>query len=306
MPSSPPGSSDHGIFSRFPPLRIFPTQGPSPRLLCLLHWQAGSLPLAPLGKPFTFTCLFAQSSQTLRPPWTVAREVPLSMGFSRQEHCSGLPCPPPGDLPHPGIEPESPVSPALQVGFLLLSHWGSLTFSHLQPDSSADTQTPATPAQPACSVLNICVGISPSQSPPAPCPLGIHLAAPCPLPHPTIICPASLPTRTRGSLRAALFHYLAPCMMHSESSGPVVLMGQWTSLLPPRRSQASPAWGRTKHLRKACFAVRSGAGCYVMQGEPGSQPAPSRPWARSSSLSQLFFEGLQQHLQPPRVLLQTP
>ena len=83
-----------------------------------------------------------------------------------------------------------------------------------------------------------------------PCPLGPHLAAHCPLPHPTIIYPASLPDQTRGSLRAALFHCLAPCMMHSESSRPVVLMGQWTSLLPPRRSQASPAWGRTKHLRR--------------------------------------------------------
>ena len=38
---------------------------------------------------------------------TVACQVPLSMGFSRQEYSSGLPCPPPGDLPDPGIEPKS-------------------------------------------------------------------------------------------------------------------------------------------------------------------------------------------------------
>ena len=38
-------------------------------------------------------------------PWTVARQAPLSMGFSRQENWSGLPFPPPGDLPSPGIEP---------------------------------------------------------------------------------------------------------------------------------------------------------------------------------------------------------
>ena len=38
-------------------------------------------------------------------PWTVARQAPLSMGFSRQEYWSGLPCPPPGDLPNPGINP---------------------------------------------------------------------------------------------------------------------------------------------------------------------------------------------------------
>ena len=37
-------------------------------------------------------------------PWTVARQAPLSMGFSRQEHWSGLPCPPPGDLPDPRLE----------------------------------------------------------------------------------------------------------------------------------------------------------------------------------------------------------
>ena len=41
-------------------------------------------------------------------PWTVALQDPLSMGFSRQEHGRGLPCPPPWDLPDPGIEPTSP------------------------------------------------------------------------------------------------------------------------------------------------------------------------------------------------------
>ena len=46
-------------------------------------------------------------------PWTVACQAPLSMGFSRQEYCSGLPCPPPGDLPDPGIQPASPKPPAL-------------------------------------------------------------------------------------------------------------------------------------------------------------------------------------------------
>ena len=40
--------------------------------------------------------------------WTVARQAPLSMGFSRQEYQSGLPFPSPGDLPDPGIEPRSP------------------------------------------------------------------------------------------------------------------------------------------------------------------------------------------------------
>ena len=51
--------------------------------------------------------------------WTVALQAPLSLGFSRQEYWSGLPGPPPGDLPDPGIEPKSPASPALQVDSLL-------------------------------------------------------------------------------------------------------------------------------------------------------------------------------------------
>ena len=41
-------------------------------------------------------------------PWTVAHQVPLFMGFSRQEYWSGLPFPSPGDLPDPGVEPGSP------------------------------------------------------------------------------------------------------------------------------------------------------------------------------------------------------
>ena len=50
--------------------------------------------------------------------WTVARQAPLFMGFSRQEYCSGLICPPSGDLPGSRIEPTSLMSPALAVGSL--------------------------------------------------------------------------------------------------------------------------------------------------------------------------------------------
>ena len=49
--------------------------------------------------------------------WTVARQAPLSMGFPRQGCWSGLPFPPPGHLPDPGIEPASLASPALAGGF---------------------------------------------------------------------------------------------------------------------------------------------------------------------------------------------
>ena len=53
--------------------------------------------------------------------WTVAHQAPLSMGFSRQEYWSELPCTPPGDLPDPGIELMSPISPALAGGFFTTS-----------------------------------------------------------------------------------------------------------------------------------------------------------------------------------------
>ena len=60
--------------------------------------------------------------------WTVACQAPLSMRFSRQEYWSGFARPPPGDLPDPGMEPASPLAPALQVYSLLLSHGGSPTW----------------------------------------------------------------------------------------------------------------------------------------------------------------------------------
>ena len=63
-------------------------------------------------------------------PWTVAHQVPLSMGFPRQEYWIGLPFPSPGHLPDPGIEP---ASPAWQADSLLLSHLrnpGNMIRSH--------------------------------------------------------------------------------------------------------------------------------------------------------------------------------
>ena len=50
-------------------------------------------------------------------PWTVAWQAPPSMGFPREEYWDGLPFPSLGDLPDPGIEPKSPMSPALAGGF---------------------------------------------------------------------------------------------------------------------------------------------------------------------------------------------
>ena len=59
--------------------------------------------------------------QLFATPWTIALQAPLSMQFSRQEYWSGLPFPPPGDLPNPGIKPVSPTSPALAGEFFTTS-----------------------------------------------------------------------------------------------------------------------------------------------------------------------------------------
>ena len=66
---------------------------------------------------FSHVCLFET-------PWAVAHQAPLFMGFSRQEYWSGLPFPLPADLPNSGIKPGSPVSLALKMDSLPLSHQG--------------------------------------------------------------------------------------------------------------------------------------------------------------------------------------
>ena len=64
--------------------------------------------------PHLGTCVCARAHSVAKTwsavcnPWSVARQAPLSMGFSRQEYWSGLPLPSPGDLPDPGMEPTSP------------------------------------------------------------------------------------------------------------------------------------------------------------------------------------------------------
>ena len=97
---------------------------------------------------FSYVWLFASL-------WTVAHQAPLFMGFSRQEYWSGLPCPPPGDLPDLGIEPMSLPSLALVGGFFTISatqedlesllifnlgfcHWGNLTIFYVL-DSFSET-----------------------------------------------------------------------------------------------------------------------------------------------------------------------
>ena len=71
--------------------------------------------------------LTAAERENLATPWTAAYQASLSMGFSRQEHWSGLPCLPPGDIPNPGIEPMSLISPALAGRFFTTSTTWLLT-----------------------------------------------------------------------------------------------------------------------------------------------------------------------------------
>ena len=72
-------------------------------------------------------CLVAKSCPTLVTPCIVDHQASLSMGFSRQEYWTGLPCPPPGDLPDPGIEP---VSPALAGRFFTIKLPGKSIFNN--------------------------------------------------------------------------------------------------------------------------------------------------------------------------------
>ena len=103
---------------------IFPTQVSNPGLPCcrwILYQLSHNNESRPLmgrnGKIKGLIHVLAQSCLTLGvTPWTVACQTPLSIGFSRQVYWSELPCPPPGDLPDPGIEPGAP---ALQADSLL-------------------------------------------------------------------------------------------------------------------------------------------------------------------------------------------
>ena len=127
LPAEPQGKPKNtGVGSLSLLQRIFPTQELNWGLLhCRqtlyqLNYQGSPQVLISYlfstfvhAKSFSHVWLFA----TL---WPVACQAPLSMGFSRQEHQSGLPCPLPGDLPNPGTEPVSLMSPALAGASLLL------------------------------------------------------------------------------------------------------------------------------------------------------------------------------------------
>ena len=64
---------------------------------------------------FMYVCMLSRFSHIwlFATPWTIAHQGPLSMGFSKQEYWSGLPCPPPGHPPNAGFKPVSLIAPAL-------------------------------------------------------------------------------------------------------------------------------------------------------------------------------------------------
>ena len=98
----------------------FPGSHPVVRTLRFTAGDLGSMPgwgTRPTSCPHA--CVLSHFSQAplFLTLWTVAHQTPLSVGSSGQEYWHGLPCPPPGDLPNPGIKPASPRSPALAGGF---------------------------------------------------------------------------------------------------------------------------------------------------------------------------------------------
>ena len=105
--------------------RIYPLLSLSPSCIKLAPVRACTL------SHFGRVWLFAA-------PRSVGFQAPMSVGFSRQEYWSGLPCSPSGVFPDPGIEPTSSVSPALQVDSLPLSHRGSRTCSFIQLNTDQD------------------------------------------------------------------------------------------------------------------------------------------------------------------------
>ena len=78
-------------------------------------------------------------SESFATPWTLDQQVPLSTGVPRQKYWSVLPFPPPWDLPNPGMEPMSLVSPALAGGFFTTSTtWETLYVEYIMRNARLD------------------------------------------------------------------------------------------------------------------------------------------------------------------------
>ena len=93
-------------------------------------------------------------------PWTVSHQVPLSMGFSRQEYWSGLPLPTPGDLPDPGIKPTSLVSPALAGSvFAISATWEDSQIYRREENTGGKRKLPLDAAKMMQGTVPISLGI---------------------------------------------------------------------------------------------------------------------------------------------------
>ena len=106
------------------------------RLLSFIYDHACRAPTSMWGG------LLAKPCPTVVTPQTVAHQAPLSMGFPRQEYWSGLPFPPPGDLPNPGIKPGAP---ALQVDLLTEPPCVAPHLPRMSPNVTQPWQEPGTP-----------------------------------------------------------------------------------------------------------------------------------------------------------------
>ena len=85
--------------------------------------------------------------------WTIVRQAPLSVGFSKHEYWSGLPCPSPGDLPNPGIKLASLMSPALPGRFFTISAtWEALSLLFPPPTSHLHVL----PHSPGWRIISVC------------------------------------------------------------------------------------------------------------------------------------------------------
>ena len=114
-----------------------------------------------------FSCRYL----TLCNPTDCTHQAPVSMGFSRQEHRNGLPCPPPGDLPNPGIECAAPATPALDF----FSCWASREALYGRMDISKSSQALGAPDVRAgdnvyCDVIIICTTTDSGGTNPFSCP----------------------------------------------------------------------------------------------------------------------------------------
>ena len=136
LTSGPPGKSSnlfnlgicllrsYSLRPRVPPGPNIWSRNSTKQKFVFTYWDIGEI----LTYTWVHTCGLSYFShiQLFETPQTIAHQPPLSMGFSRQEHWSGLLHPSPGNLPDPEIKPSSLTSPALAGGcFLSLSHQGS-------------------------------------------------------------------------------------------------------------------------------------------------------------------------------------